>query len=340
MAEKFCIFCGKKPQNKNMEHVIPQWLIKLTEREKKDVFDGTPANHKHINFMQFKFPACEVCNSKYSELEAQTKPILETVLSGGTLTGTDLNILLDWFDKIRIGLWLVEMYYDKNLRTTINPHFFIDTRMGLKDRFLCIKKLDIPADKKGILWGGTESFLFKSTPSAFVMLINDYLFYNASDDNLISPHVGFPVMNFVKTVDSTKSIFEAKLQAGKNKIVQPILPGFINKDNMLCFYQPMFKQMAGNTNYVNNPYVQQHCYDMNNGIGGIFCQKGKSGEIRYLTQSDKIGIKVKPSEKIDLATEALNLQSIVYKKTPQKTPLCDIVAFKDKQMLDFLTKTR
>ena len=27
---KFCVFCGKKPENKNKEHIIPQWLIKLT----------------------------------------------------------------------------------------------------------------------------------------------------------------------------------------------------------------------------------------------------------------------------------------------------------------------
>jgi len=28
--DKFCIFCGDKPQSKNLEHIIPQWLLKMT----------------------------------------------------------------------------------------------------------------------------------------------------------------------------------------------------------------------------------------------------------------------------------------------------------------------
>jgi len=30
MATKYCVFCGKPPSDKNKEHVLPHWLIKMT----------------------------------------------------------------------------------------------------------------------------------------------------------------------------------------------------------------------------------------------------------------------------------------------------------------------
>jgi hypothetical protein len=36
--DKFCVFCGKKPQSKNREHIIPQWLIALTGDPNRDVY--------------------------------------------------------------------------------------------------------------------------------------------------------------------------------------------------------------------------------------------------------------------------------------------------------------
>ena len=30
MVERFCVFCGAKPNKKSREHIIPQWLIELT----------------------------------------------------------------------------------------------------------------------------------------------------------------------------------------------------------------------------------------------------------------------------------------------------------------------
>ena len=105
MAEKFCIFCGKKPENKNMEHVIPQWLIKLTGREKKDVFENFPVSHKHLTFMQYKFPACEKCNSEYSDLESKVRPVVVAILEGKPISGEQISLLLDWFDKVCVGVW-------------------------------------------------------------------------------------------------------------------------------------------------------------------------------------------------------------------------------------------
>jgi hypothetical protein len=40
MAAKICIFCGNPPQGKNKEHVIPQWLIRLTGKPSRMVYLG------------------------------------------------------------------------------------------------------------------------------------------------------------------------------------------------------------------------------------------------------------------------------------------------------------
>ena len=69
---KVCVFCGKKPMEKTGEHIIPQWLIKLTGNPKRFGFFGfykenNGLKEMHLVFDQFKFPACEKCNKEYLE---------------------------------------------------------------------------------------------------------------------------------------------------------------------------------------------------------------------------------------------------------------------------------
>ena len=40
--EKRCIFCGKVPETKTKEHVIPQWLINMTGDPKRNLHLGSP----------------------------------------------------------------------------------------------------------------------------------------------------------------------------------------------------------------------------------------------------------------------------------------------------------
>ena len=108
---KICIFCGKEAQSKNKEHVIPQWLIKHTNRTDKTILinPDTP----EFKFMSFTFPACTACNDKYAKLESAVKPILLDLMDKKTVTPEQINLLLDWFDKVRIGLWLGQLYLEK-----------------------------------------------------------------------------------------------------------------------------------------------------------------------------------------------------------------------------------
>lgn len=75
-----CIFCGEPPDNKTKEHVIPKWLIELTGDPKRiwklGVRYGEEDKRKRERKFaadQFQFPACEACNSAYSELEGRAK---------------------------------------------------------------------------------------------------------------------------------------------------------------------------------------------------------------------------------------------------------------------------
>ena len=74
--EKVCIFCGERPESKNLEHVLPRWLIELTGNPKRRArfgyrrsVEGRPVE-RSFAFDAFKFPSCTECNQRFGELEA------------------------------------------------------------------------------------------------------------------------------------------------------------------------------------------------------------------------------------------------------------------------------
>ena len=73
---KFCVFCGKKPENKNKEHIIPQWLSKHTGRFDKICHMNESTTSAKIPFCSLTFPACTKCNDAFGKMEAAVKPIL------------------------------------------------------------------------------------------------------------------------------------------------------------------------------------------------------------------------------------------------------------------------
>ena len=111
--DKFCVFCGKKPKSKNLEHIIPKWLIKLTGDPNREIYLGRKWNSptlekREFSISSFKFPSCEECNYKYSQLEGIAKNIVDKILSKSDLSVYDWDMFLDWLDKIRIGIWCWE----------------------------------------------------------------------------------------------------------------------------------------------------------------------------------------------------------------------------------------
>jgi hypothetical protein len=199
--KKFCVFCGSEINTKTKEHVIPKWLMELTGDPNREVYLGFNWNNienpfRIFRFSSFQFPACKSCNGKFSSLENSAKESILKLLEGKTLKVKNLHDLLDWFDKLRIGLWLGYHYLNKNI-VSITPKFAIEKRMGIRDRMIAIYKLEDITD--GINFVGVDTFAFQHVPSCFALRINNYYFFNLSKEFLFAKNLGFPgtVKNFV-----------------------------------------------------------------------------------------------------------------------------------------------
>ena len=192
--EKRCIFCGEKPSDKNREHVIPRWLIALTGDPRRQwrlgINYGEPDKPaRQFSADQFQFPACSICNSRYSALESRAKSYMTRTLAAEPLSGVEWDDFLDWFDKVRIGLFIGNMMLNKDLPIP-DPKFFIDQRLGAKDRCLLIYPIKKEGNGLRMIGGGDPVFFYM--PSSFMLAVNGMLFLNLSKEFLLSPRMGFP----------------------------------------------------------------------------------------------------------------------------------------------------
>ena len=271
---KFCIFCGLPPTDKNKEHVVPLWLIKLTGDPNRKASFGyimSDANRsdkqRQYAFDQFTFPACEACNSKYSNLETVAQVIIEKILESKSLYPREISSLLDWLDKVRIGLWLGFHQLDKN-HLEIEPNFHIERRIGQYDRILIVEKTNYP--KSRLNFGGVNTPSFGFTPSAFTLSINQYCFTNVSYSYLLSRRIGFPYPNHLK-LQPDRPELACQIQPPRKRIMVPLLKRPIAESGNI-FYQPMFAQAltSARLDEYNDPYVVEHSLDHQKGVGSIY----------------------------------------------------------------------
>ncbi len=191
-SNRFCVFCGNPPEEKNREHILPQWLLKLTGDPKRVVNFGTNfKDGRTIRFDWYNFcvPACKSCNEEYSSLEDRAKSYVLTLLDRGALTSIEYDDFMDWMDKIRVGLWIAYHFIQGN-PTNIKPQFHIKTRISQKDRMIAI--YPFPGDEVGLNAIGAESLIFHSQPSCMGLRINNILIMNMSTEFLFSSRCGFP----------------------------------------------------------------------------------------------------------------------------------------------------
>lgn len=254
---KTCIFCGNPPTEKNKEHVIPQWLIELTGNKTRPIianFDKATRKPRKYSFKAFTFPACESCNTKYSHLEAQAKNVLTKVVDQHQVTVNEISTLLDWFDKVRIGLWMAQYHLDRN-PGGISPNFYISTRIGVKDRALGVARLN--GMPNGINWVGVETPLFLRSPSCFGIRINDLVFLNISFEFLLSKTLGFPFpSNYVFLPKDRRC--EVEITHGHELITMPVLP-FSPGLNMQWMLQPILNSELLNTEY-QTEFIKGACF--------------------------------------------------------------------------------
>ena len=282
---KMCIFCGHRPVDKNKEHVIPQWLIRETGRTKSPIIDQPD---KKIGFMSFTMPACTDCNERYSKLESDAQSAMQKILGGTSVDATEIDILLDWFDKVRVGLWLSNAYLNPHLYD-FQPKLAIDTRVGKLDRALVVEKIDTP--EKGILIEGLYSPIFIYSPSVFQILINNYSFTSISAVNLVSNRLGFPSFADVAVVASGRT--KANIIPGREKVKNPVIKELIPSANQIVLYQPIFSQCIKKPEF-DTKYVHDYSLDFAMGRGGIFYQRGAKSPVTYMKAGDKIRLNPRP----------------------------------------------
>lgn len=291
MAQK-CIFCGGEPQNKNKEHVIPQWLSKYLGRY-RDICYMPNITDKKIPFCGLVFPACEKCNSDDSVLEVGAKKVVEKMMAGQSVTGAEINTLLDWFDKLRHGFWLGELMLSKKL-DEIDPNFYINTRIGQKDRMLIIERFKDVGNGLGILADALPGH--KKSPNVMQFWFNDVVLTSVSVTGLVSNKLGFPCVSQIERV--SRQIIEFELSPGRNKTTHPVVMN-IDATDKTIIYQPIFKEYQ-DAPYYDVPYVKEHCYDFDNGLGGIFVQR-HDNKIRYMGKDDKVTLvpKIQPKSAVE-----------------------------------------
>jgi hypothetical protein len=196
--KRLCVFCGQKPNAKTREHVVPYWLLEMTGDPTRVVTFGQnfadgkkPIRYSWSNFVA---PACDKCNNRYAKLEARVKPSIEALQRRDALTASAYIHLLDWLDKIRIGIWLTRHMLEKH-PVMITPNFHISSRVAEKDRMVAVYAFD--GMNKGLNLFGSDSLVFNSMPSCFALRINDILLLNISSDFFCSKGCGFPHPNSI-----------------------------------------------------------------------------------------------------------------------------------------------
>ena len=316
---QFCVFCGEKPVDKNREHIIPQWLIKYTEREKmpmvKVLKDGKL--EPKMSYMNFAFPACRECNTEFSALEGHVRPILLNILNEKPVSATEISTLLDWFDKVRLGLRLASVYLQKGLNQE-PPHTFIKQRVGLCDRMLIIEKIKPQPDVR-LAFPDTHTKFFKSGAQSFQFVIDNYVFTNASAHFLVSSKLGFPYGTFMETVDNGNVLVD-NMTPGSKRARGPVIEGVYPAPDKIIVYQPIFKPFITTDNKLyDNDYVKFHCFDYNAGLGGIFYQRGQTNEMFYMNPDDKTTLKPRETTR-DFKTVirgAFEVQSALLARCPR-----------------------
>jgi hypothetical protein len=267
----FCAFCGGPPEKKNREHVLPQWLIELTGKLTRKVYlgtDYTTRQMREFRYSSLTVPACKQCNSRYSELEGRIKPIILAILNDGPVGHNDLHLLLDWFDKVRIGMWTWYYHIDNNL-AGIDPLFAIDQRLGLRDRVLVVTKTsDLVTD---LTFRGCNMPSFYYTPSCFNLMINQYGFTNISSPFVVSEALGLPYPRGAEYITAGEAVYSIASGTETMRV-----PGITADFPLPCtkIFQPIWKGFQQDPLYASQ-YARSVTMDHAGGIGQIFIEKGR-----------------------------------------------------------------
>lgn len=255
--EERCFFCGKSflpSKRAKGEHYIPQWLIAMTgDKNRKVRLPESDVKMKIEQFPKSHVPAHPDCNTAWKDKESNAKKTFEKILSsGGTANAEELSNLLDWFDKVRWGLfWHPKVETPDQAFLGISPRTGADERVGLHDRMLIIS--NISPDHKGLHTIGINTPIFLTQPSVVTLFINGFSFTSVSDAGILAKDLVLPYPLFNQ---KTKQI---EIRVVKDPFT-PIDPSFLAQDDPDAFViaqakrldSPMVKNSYGYSNKANH----------------------------------------------------------------------------------------
>ncbi len=310
--ERICLFCGKSPRGKNNEHPLPRWLLELTGDPNRVVSHGynwQSGAPIEFAFDSFQFPACASCNEEYSDFEGKAKRVVVSICKKEAASPDDYVLLLDWLDKVRIGLWLGHRYLQK---ATWPPSFTINSRIGAKDRMVAV--YTIGDHQTGLNVWGAESQLFHWKPSVFSIRVNNILFLNASWDWMCSSRCGFPYPKLIRYSKEIKGALVLSDYTQRKEIIHPARPGLMK--SCVTLHQPILQsQVDGSYSGVPEDMLTdcaRHQWRDRIGIGPLFRQfKGvtrRIGPDGPRIEFDSV-LDSEARRMIDIATQAYTLQN-------------------------------
>lgn len=189
------MFCGQKPEKRNREHVIPRWLNAVAGNENKPANIWTPNGPINLLWSNLTLPACTECNQRFGRLEELMKEAFGRIERGYYL-GTDADLLLDWMDKIRVGLWRLQLAHGKDGHD-IKPNYSVSERLASSDRL--VRVLKYKTESKGIGLVGTDTAAWIRMPSAMALVVKDVVILSVSAGGFLQEAMGLvKVVNTVK----------------------------------------------------------------------------------------------------------------------------------------------
>jgi len=266
---KVCIFCGNKPVKKNREHVLPRWLTSMTGGGDKILRLQSSTFFRRQSLNSFAFPSCSACNEAFGRLEETVKPVVEALLQKLPLAAANFSVLLDWLDKVRIGLWLGWSYVDKR-SVRVQPNYYIWRRTQKKDRSVLIS---MSTSSTPMLQFYLPGPLFGVQPSSFSLFINGLCFTNLSCEHLVARRLGFPHPQSREIVDEESGLARFTLTQGLSRCLVPVIRRSLSLSGTFI-HQPIFKmEIEQQRSLYDNDYVRKNSLLWEAGLGRCFIER-------------------------------------------------------------------
>jgi hypothetical protein len=236
--------------------------------------DGT-WKRTRLSFSALSVPACAECNSNQSVLEDNAKEVVGRMCDWEAVGAADVDVLLDWLDKVRIGVWYYSLYVAP-FAGGVKPKFGVGYRLGTKDRAVVVYRADFK--RRGLRAFGCDFPSFQHFPCCFALSVMDTVFCNISFDFLFSERMGFP---YALGGEGAERQGETKfyMKAGRERIRLPLIDNMPWKSGV-TFWQPCFLGAVGEaTGLYNTRYVKEKCLDPSAGKGLVFMEKGRTLDV-------------------------------------------------------------